>query len=74
VFSKQLVTKLPPHWPWDCTNDQLPGATLSKGCVYPLSIPKQKVMEEYVEEALKQEYIHPPAASSFFFVAKRMEA
>ncbi len=33
-------------------------------------------MEEYIEEALKQGYIAPynfPAASSFFFVAKRTE-
>ncbi len=31
-------------------------------------------MEEYIEEALQQGYIHPstsPAASSFFFVAKK---
>ncbi len=40
----------------------------------PLSILEQKAMEEYIEEALEQEYIHPstsPAASSFFFVAKK---
>ncbi len=31
-------------------------------------------MEEYIEEALEQDYIRPstsPAASSFFFVAKK---
>lgn len=31
-------------------------------------------MEEYIEEALKQEFIHPstsPAASSFFFFGKK---
>jgi len=52
----------------------LPGAILSKGSVYPLSILEQKAMEEYVEEALQQEIIRPStshAASSFFFVAKK---
>lgn len=42
--------------------------------VYPLSVPEQKAMEEYIEEALKQEFIHPstsPATSSFFFVGKK---
>ncbi|CAM4706099.1 unnamed protein product [Leuciscus chuanchicus] len=69
VFSKQLATTLPPHRPWDCAIDLLPGATLPHGKVYPLSIPEQKAMEEYVEEALRQGYIRPstsPAASSFF--------
>ncbi|KAL0192767.1 hypothetical protein M9458_011063, partial [Cirrhinus mrigala] len=39
--------------------------------IYPLSIPEQKAMEEYIEEALQQGYIRPstsPAASSFFFI------
>ncbi|CAM4525315.1 unnamed protein product [Leuciscus chuanchicus] len=74
VFSKQLATKLPPHRPWDCAVDLLPGATLSKGRVYPLSIPEQKAMEEYIEEALQQQFIRPstsPAASSCFFVSKK---
>ncbi len=38
VFSKRLATQLPPHRPWDCAIDLLPGATLPKGRVYPLSI------------------------------------
>ncbi|XDV17823.1 hypothetical protein PO909_023632 [Leuciscus waleckii] len=74
VFSKVLATKLPPHRPWDCAIDLLPIATLPKGRIYPLSIPEQKAIEEYVEEALHQQFIRPstsPAASSFFFVAKK---
>ncbi len=35
VFSKQAATQLPPHRPWDCAIDLLPGATLPKGRVYP---------------------------------------
>ncbi|KAI2657297.1 Transposon Tf2-9 polyprotein [Labeo rohita] len=74
VFSKQAATKLPPHRPWDCAIDLLPGAKLPKGKIYPLSIPEQKAMEEYIKEALHQGFIVPstsPAASSFFFVEKR---
>ncbi|KAL0169271.1 hypothetical protein M9458_033867, partial [Cirrhinus mrigala] len=74
VFSKQAATKLPPHRPWDCAIDLLPGAKLPKGKIYPLSIPEQKAMEEYIKEALQQGFIVPstsPAASSFFFVEKK---
>ncbi|KAL0148729.1 hypothetical protein M9458_055907 [Cirrhinus mrigala] len=31
VFSKQAATQLPPHRPWDCAIDLLPGAQLPKG-------------------------------------------
>ncbi|KAI2646638.1 Transposon Tf2-8 polyprotein [Labeo rohita] len=74
VFSKQSATHLPPHRPWDCAIDLLPGAQLPKGKVYPLSIPEHQAMEEYISEALNQGFIRPstsPAASSFFFVGKK---
>ncbi|KAI2646694.1 Retrotransposon-like protein 1 [Labeo rohita] len=74
VFSKQAATQLPPHGPWDCAIDLLPGAQLPKGRVYPLSIPERQAMEEYISEALAQGFIQPstsPAASSFFFVGKK---
>ncbi|KAI2660045.1 Transposon Tf2-11 polyprotein [Labeo rohita] len=74
VFSKQVATHLPPHRPWDCAIDLLPGAQLPKGKVYPLSIPERQAMEENIEEALNQGFIRPstsPAASSFFFVGKK---
>ncbi|KAG1930496.1 retrotransposable element [Pimephales promelas] len=74
VFNKQLATTLPPDRPWDCVIDLLPGAMLPHSKIYPLSIPEQKAMEKYIEEALQQGYIRPstsPAASSFFFVGKK---
>ncbi|KAL0167736.1 hypothetical protein M9458_035958, partial [Cirrhinus mrigala] len=74
VFSKQAATKLPPHRPWDCAIDLLPGAQLAKGKIYPLSIPERQAMEAYITEALNQGFIRPstsPAASSFFFVGKK---
>ncbi len=74
MFSKQAATQLPPHRPWECAIDLLPGDTLPKGRVYPLSIPERKAMEDYIKEALQQVFICPstsPAASSFFFVDKK---
>ncbi|KAI2661157.1 Transposon Tf2-6 polyprotein [Labeo rohita] len=74
VFSKTAATQLPPHRRWDCAIDLVPHATLPKGKVYPLSLPERRAMDEYVAEALAQGFIQPstsPAASSFFFVAKK---
>ncbi|KAL0188441.1 hypothetical protein M9458_015540, partial [Cirrhinus mrigala] len=74
VFSKQEATHLPPHRPWDCAIELLPGAQLLKGRIYPLSIPQRQAMEEYIPEALSQGFIQPstsPAASSFLFVGKK---
>uniref|UniRef100_A0A8C1X582 Uncharacterized protein n=1 Tax=Cyprinus carpio TaxID=7962 RepID=A0A8C1X582_CYPCA len=74
VFSKEQATRLPPHRPWDCSIDLLPGAKLPHGKIYPLSRPEQVAMEEYIQEALDQGFIRPstsPAASSFFFVPKK---
>ncbi|KAK3541743.1 hypothetical protein QTP86_002104 [Hemibagrus guttatus] len=57
VFSQMAATKLPPRRPWDCAIELLPGAKLPKGRVYPLSIPENKAMEEYISEALQQGFI-----------------
>lgn len=69
VFCPRQAAKLPPHFPWDCTIDLIPGGKLPAGRIYPLSIPKQKAMQK--AEALSWGYIRAstsPAASSFFFV------
>ncbi|KAK3531089.1 hypothetical protein QTP70_010364 [Hemibagrus guttatus] len=74
VFYPRRASKLPPHRPWDCAIDLIPGEPVPKGRIYSLSIPEEKAMEEYIQEALTQGYIRPstsPAASSFFFVAKK---
>ncbi|KAK3568426.1 hypothetical protein QTP86_006935 [Hemibagrus guttatus] len=74
VFCPKRASKLPPHRPWDCAIDLLPGESVPRGKIYPLSIPEEKAMEEYIEEALAQGYIRPStsrAASSFFFMAKK---
>ncbi len=74
VFCPKRAAQLPPHRPWDCAIDLFPGEPVPRGKIYPLSLPEQKAMEEYIKEALRQGYIVPstsPAASSFFFVAKK---
>ncbi|KAL0170112.1 hypothetical protein M9458_034708, partial [Cirrhinus mrigala] len=74
VFCPRRAAGLPPHRPWDCAIDLLPDALVPKGRIYPLSIPETRAMEEYIKEALAHGYIRPstsPAASSFFFVAKK---
>ncbi len=74
VFCPRRAAQLPPHRPWDCAIDLFPGEPVPHRKIYPLSLPEQKAMEEYIEEALKQGHIVPstsPAASSFFFVAKK---
>ncbi len=40
-----------PHRPWDCAIDLISGEPVPKGKIYPLSLPEQKAMEEYIEEA-----------------------
>ncbi|KAK3550994.1 hypothetical protein QTP70_011447 [Hemibagrus guttatus] len=74
VFCPKEDSKLPPHRPWDCAIDLIPGEPVLRGKIYSLSIPEEKAMEEYINEALSQGYICPytsPAASSFFFMAKK---
>ncbi|KAK3554204.1 hypothetical protein QTP70_020092 [Hemibagrus guttatus] len=74
VFCPKKASKLPPHWPWDCAIDLIPSEPVPRGRIYSLSLPEEKAMEEYITEALAQGYIRPstsPAASSFFFVAKK---
>ncbi|KAK3506886.1 hypothetical protein QTP70_030924 [Hemibagrus guttatus] len=74
VFCPKEASKLPPHRPWDCTIDLIHGEPVPRGKIYSLSIPEEKAMEEYINEALSKGYIRPstsPAASSFFFMAKK---
>ncbi|KAK3544542.1 hypothetical protein QTP86_015846 [Hemibagrus guttatus] len=74
VFCPKRASKLPPHRPWDCAFDLLPGEPVPRGRIYPLSVPEEEAMEDYIKQALAQGYIRPstsPAASSFFFMAKR---
>ncbi|XP_061625309.1 uncharacterized protein LOC133476089 [Phyllopteryx taeniolatus] len=72
VFSK--AKSLPPHRPYDCAIDLLPGTTPPRGRLFSLSGPEHKAMKEYVEESLAAGIIRPsssPAGAGFFFVDKK---
>lgn len=69
VFSKTKATCLPPHQPWVCVIELLPGSTPLCGKIYPLSIAKTAAIETYIAG-----FICPsssPASTSFFFILRK---
>ena len=73
VFSKESALSLPPHGPYDCAIDLLPGAPLPKSRLYDLSRPEKESMQSYISESLASGIIRPsssPVAAGFFFVGK----
>ncbi|KAL2096038.1 hypothetical protein ACEWY4_008186 [Coilia grayii] len=74
VFSKAKATSLPPHRPYDCAIDLIPGAIPPRGRLYSLSGPERRAMEEYIADSLTAGVIRPsssPAGAGFFFVGKK---
>lgn len=74
VFSKTRAKSLPPHRPYDCSIDLLPGSQPPKGHLYPLNSPEREAMDQYLQESLQAGIIRPsssPAGAGFFFVGKR---
>ena len=74
VFSKESALSLPPHRPYDCAIDLLPGAPLPKSRLYNLSGPEKISMQDYISESLASGIIRPsssPVAAGFFFVGKK---
>ena len=74
VFSKDQALSLPPHRPYDCAIDLVPGAPLPGGRLYNLSVPEKETMQNYVSESLASGIIRPsssPVAAGLFFVAKK---
>jgi len=72
VFNKTKATLLPPHRPYDCGIDLLPGAAIPKGWLYSMSGPERQTMTEYIKASLK--LIRPsssPVGAGFFFVSKK---
>lgn len=64
---------LPPHWPYNCGIDLLPGEPLSSSYLYKLSKPKLEAMELCIMESLATGIIRPsssPLSAGFFFVMK----
>lgn len=74
VFSRSRATSLPPHRPYDCSIELLPGTTTPRGRLFSLSAPERKALEEYLSESLNTGTIVPsssPAGAGFFFVKKK---
>ena len=74
VFSKACASSLPPHRPYDCAIDLLPGTSPPKGRIYSLSPPERETMDKYISESLAAGIIRPsssPAGAGFFFVEKK---
>ncbi len=72
VFSCSRATSLPPHRPYDCSIDLLPGTMPPRGRLYSLSAPEREALEKYL--TLAAEIIVPsssPAGVGFFFVKKK---
>uniref|UniRef100_A0A8C5MN20 Retrotransposon gag domain-containing protein n=1 Tax=Leptobrachium leishanense TaxID=445787 RepID=A0A8C5MN20_9ANUR len=54
VFNEKEAERLPPHRPYDCPVELLPGAPIPYGHIYPLSEPELRVLHEYIQENLKK--------------------
>lgn len=78
VFNKTRATSLPPHRPFDCAIDLLPGASPPRGRIFSLSPAETQAMETYIKESLEAGLIRPstsPAGAGFFFsLGRRMVA
>jgi len=48
VFNKFRATSLPPHRPYDCPIELLPGAAIPKGRLYSISGPEREAMNDYL--------------------------
>lgn len=73
-FSKRRATTLPPHWPYDCAIDLIPGTIPPRGHNFSLSPPERAAMDSYIKEALAAGFIRPstsPAEVRFFFVGEK---
>ena len=74
IFNKANALSLPPHRPYDCAIDLIPGSMIPKGRLYSISGPEKKAMNDYISASLKAGLIRPsssPAGAGFFFVGKK---
>lgn len=74
VFNKSKALSLPPHRPYDCAIDLIPGSPIPKGRLYSISGPEKAAMKEYIESSLRVGLIRPSssaAGAGFFFVGKK---
>lgn len=73
AFSKDRALSLPPHQPYDCAIDLLPGLSLPTKRLYNLSKPEREAMEKYINDSRAAGLICPsslPVRAGVFFVEK----
>ena len=76
VFDPKNADELPPHRPYDCEIELLPGMSPPFGPIYPLSRDEEKLSLEYLEINTKRKFIREtksPVGSPVFFVDKPNE-
>lgn len=69
-----MALSLPPHRPYDCAIDLLPGAPLPTSRLYNLSRPEREAIEKYINDSLAAGLIGPSSShvgAGFFFVSKK---
>lgn len=74
VCDKKNADLLPPHRPYDCPIELLPGAEIPFGRLYSMSEPELKVLREWLDENLAKGFIRhstSPAGAALFFVEKK---
>ncbi|KAK3517399.1 hypothetical protein QTP70_008929 [Hemibagrus guttatus] len=74
VFCKARASLLPPHCPYTCSIDLLPGTLPPRGCLYHLTMPEMEAMNTYIRESIIAGIISPsssPAGVGFFFIEKK---
>lgn len=69
VFGNSRAFFLPPHGPSDCANDLLPGTSLPRVRIYPLSVPERKTIAEYISSALALDIIQPSLSPNWTYGA-----
>lgn len=74
ILSKEWGFSLPPHCPYDCAINRLPGASLPTSQLHNLSRPEWESMEKYINDSFAARIIWPsssPVGTGFFFVMKK---
>ena len=65
VFSKRRATALPPHRPFDCAIDLLPGSFPPRGRIFSLSSTETQAMEDYIKRLLESHLFVKPEKCEF---------
>lgn len=73
-FRKQMAFTLPPHHPYNCAIDLLPGSCHPRVRIFSLSNLEQAAMGDHIKEALGAGFVPPstsPTGAAIFFLGKK---